>query len=144
MGCCGAKTEETEEVILSHDLEAGVDTTNDGTTADSEIHGFEENVEKSLNASIEDISPGTRFGIWACCAILILVYFCFFTKVDVQTQGNRLLHELWDAQTQDQLADLTKRVHEWYKKCEATDGRIRYQVTEALKGATDTINSSLP
>eukprot|EP01083_Nonionella_stella_P185659 677487_1 len=116
MGCCGAKTEETEEVILSHDLEAGVDTTNDGTTADSEIQGFEKNVEKSLRASNEDISIGTQVAIWACCFILIFLYYCFFPEVDLKDQEKTLLHELRHVQTQTDLDNLNGPVDEWLEK----------------------------
>eukprot|EP01083_Nonionella_stella_P233551 822751_1 len=143
MGCCGTNTEETDEVLLSHDLESGVDTTNDGTTADSEIHGFEENVEKSLHAS--NGHTNTAISVFAVLAFLFILfcgYMYFFPSV--LKQGNTLLHELRDdALTQEQLDALKKRVHEWCKKCAAADGRIKLHVTEALKDATDKINGNL-
>eukprot|EP01083_Nonionella_stella_P104173 298208_1 len=143
MRCCGTNTEESEEVILSHDLEAGVDTTNDGTTADSEIHGFEENVEKSLNASIEDISPGTRFGIWACCAILILVYFCFFPEVDLKYQEKTLLHELRHVQTQTDLDNLNGPVDEWLEKCKKMGEFYGVDVIMARRFARERIKKAM-
>eukprot|EP01083_Nonionella_stella_P104174 298210_1 len=136
MRCCGTNTEESEEVILSHDLEAGVDTTNDGTTADSEIHGFEENVEKSLNASREDIGIATQVAIWACCFILIFLYYCFFP--DFKAQEKRLIRELGNVQTQTDLDKLNAPVDEWLEKCETRGGFSAY-VYIAQRRAMDKI-----
>eukprot|EP01083_Nonionella_stella_P233549 822747_1 len=147
MRCCGTNTEESEEVILSHDLESGVDTTNDGTTADSEIHGFEENVDKSLHASNWHTNTAIRvFAVLAFLFILFCGYQLVVTRISVlvHRQGDTLIHELSDAQTKDQLADLTKRVDAWYKKCADTDGKTKRHVTESLEDATYKINVKTP
>eukprot|EP01083_Nonionella_stella_P039148 106469_1 len=114
MRCCGTNTEETEEVILSHDLESGVDITKDGTTADSEIHGFEKNVEKSLRASNEDISIATYVAILACYIILMFLYVYFFPNL--KDQKKTLLHELRHVRTQTDLDKLNAPVDEWLEK----------------------------
>eukprot|EP01083_Nonionella_stella_P233550 822750_1 len=119
MRCCGTNTEESEEVILSHDLESGVDTTNDGTTADSEIHGFEKNVEKSLRASNEDISIATYVAILACYIILMFLYVYFFPNV--KDQAKTLIEEASKVYNQAQLDDLNTRVDDWVEKSGPTE-----------------------
>eukprot|EP01083_Nonionella_stella_P310159 1100905_1 len=80
VGCCGTNTEESEDVILSQDLESGVDTFVDtikgDTAAESEIRRFEESIEKSLHTS----KGCTNIVIYvvALWIVLVILYSGYF------------------------------------------------------------------